>query len=294
MIKKLLFAGALALVFNSMNAQTVIFQDSFETYTDFAIDNFGQWTQEDLDGGTTWSITGVEFENMGYVGAGIIFNNTVTTGDDVSDNMNAKTGQKALAFFASGANSTTYPNDDWTISPKISLAGAAGSKVELYARGNQEYGPDQFNIAVSSTTNVADFTIINATPVVPTSTGYTKYEFDLSAYDGQDVYVAINCVTDDGLYLLIDDFKVTATTLAVSDVNKKSVSIYPNPTTEVLNVNVNAKVNSADIYDLSGKLVRNVTVASDNKVNVKDLRNGTYVLKVNTEAGSTSHKFIKK
>jgi len=293
MIKKLLFAGALALAFNSMNAQSVIFQDSFETYTDFAISNFGQWTQVDVDGGTTWAITDLEFDNMGYVGAGIIFNNSNATGSAVSNNMNARTGQKALAFFASGANGTEFPNDDWTISPKISLAGAAGSKVELYARGNQVYGPDQFNIAVSSTTNVADFVKVNATPIVPPSSGYTKYEFDLSAYDGQDVYIAINCVTNDGLYLFIDDFKVTAATLAVSDVNKKAVSIYPNPATEVLNLNVDSKINSADIYDLAGKLVKSASVA-DNKVNVKDLQNGTYVLKVNTEAGSTSHKFIKK
>jgi hypothetical protein len=53
MIKKLLFAGALALAFNSVNAQSVIFEDSFETYTDFAIANVGSWTLRDVDLKTT-------------------------------------------------------------------------------------------------------------------------------------------------------------------------------------------------------------------------------------------------
>ena len=123
------------------------------------------------------------------------------------------------------------------------------------------------------------------------------HTLDLSSFVGQQqIYVAFrhfDCTDQD--FISVDDVTVTASSLmAVSDVNKKSVSTYPNPSTEVLNLNVNSKVSSADIYDLSGKLVRNVTVSSDNKVNVKDLRNGTYVLKVNTEAGSTSHKFIKK
>ena len=34
---------------NTLKAQTVIFEDSFETYTDFAIANVGNWTLTDVD-----------------------------------------------------------------------------------------------------------------------------------------------------------------------------------------------------------------------------------------------------
>ena len=213
-MKKFLLSCSLALGIGA-SAQTTVFFDDFESYPNFTITNFGDWTQTDLDGGTTWALQDVTFPNQGYVGAGIIFNNTLATGTAVSATMNAYSGQKGLYFFASGANSTTYPNNDWTISPKISLTGLSGTnKLELYAKGLQHpsYGPDQFNIAVSTTdTNVSSFTKLNSTPVLPSSTAWTKYEFDLSAYSGQEIYIAINCVTNDGLYLLIDDFKVINT-----------------------------------------------------------------------------------
>ena len=189
------------------NAQETIFFEDFESYTNFTITDFGGWKQHDLDGGETWAITDVTFPNQNYIGAGIIFNNSQATGSTTA--MNPYAGQKGLYFFASGANQTAYPNNDWTISPKISLVGVTGGKLELYAKGNQLYGPDRFNISVSTSQDLNTFTtFLNSTPVVPPSTGYTKYTFDLSAYDGQEVYIAINCTTNDGLYLMIDNFRV--------------------------------------------------------------------------------------
>lgn len=79
--------------------------------------------------------------------------------------------------------------------------------------------------------------------------------------------------------------------MAVSDVNKKSVSVYPNPTTDYLTFS--QKVNSAEVYDMAGKLVSSPAVV-DSKIDVKSLQNGTYVLKINTEAGPITQKFIKK
>jgi hypothetical protein len=295
MIKKLLFAGVLALAFNSVNAQSVIFEDSFETYTDFAYTNgtIGNWTVRDLDLKNSYTINLSTFPNQAIPKAFIVFNKQgITPTVPVSAQFDANTGDKVMACF----NATSSPwNNDWLISPKMKL-GATGNVVSFWAKPiNELYGEEKFNVLVSTTdTNVASFTKVNTTLVVTEPVvEYSEYTFNLDAYAGKDVYIAIQCVSDDQFALLVDDFKVTATTLAVSDVSKNSVSIYPNPATEVLNLNVDSKINSADIYDLAGKLVKSASVA-DNKVNVKDLQNGTYVLKVNTEAGSTSHKFIKK
>ena len=70
---------------------------------------------------------------------------------------------------------------------------------------------------------VEDFVFINSSPIIANKTSYKKYEFDLSEFDGKDIYIAINCTTDDGLILMIDDFKVTAETLSTSDINAKNV-----------------------------------------------------------------------
>ncbi len=41
----------------TMNRE-IIFQDSFETYEDFIVDDFAPWTTFDGDGGETWVING--------------------------------------------------------------------------------------------------------------------------------------------------------------------------------------------------------------------------------------------
>lgn len=298
MIKKLLFASALALAFNSMNAQTVIFEDSFETYTDFAYTNgtMGNWTVRDIDLKNSYTINGSQFPNQAVPKAFIVFNKQgITPTVPTSAQFDAYSGNKVMACF----NATSAPwNNDWLISPQVKL-GTSANVVSFWAKPiNELYGEEKFNVLVSTTdTNIASFTKVNTALVVTEPlVEYVQYSFNLDAYAGKDVYIAIQCVSDDQFALLVDDFKVVGIvpTQSVSDVTKKAVSIYPNPTAEVLNIDVNATINSADIYDLSGKLVRNVAVSSDNKVNVQDLQKGTYVLKVSTETGSTTHKFIKK
>ena len=70
--------------------------------------------------------------------------------------------------------------------------------------------PEHFGVAVSTAgnTNPADFTMIQEW----NSTGsYTEYSVDLSAYAGQQIYVAIRHfnTTGETYYLYIDDIKVT-------------------------------------------------------------------------------------
>ena len=293
MIKKLLFAGALALAFNSMNAQTVIFEDSFETYADFAYTNgtVGSWTLRDVDLKNSYTINGSTFPNQGVPKAFIVFNKQgITPTVPTSAQFDANTGNKVMACF----NATSSPwNNDWLISPKMKL-GASGNVVSFWAKPiNELYGEEKFNVLVSTTdTNVASFTKVNTSLIVTEPiVEYAEYTFNLDAYAGKDVYIAIQCVSDDQFALLVDDFKVVGNVLAVSDVSKKAFSVFPNPTTDYLTFN--QKVNSAQIYDMAGKLVASPAVV-DSKVDVKSLQNGTYVLKVSTDAGATSHKFIKK
>ena len=274
MIKKLLFAGALALAFNSMNAQVQIWKD------DFNDEDISDWTLYDEDGdGFMWGdIFEIRDEDQ----------NPVTP----------------VSLISRSWQQAPLTPDNWAVSPAIDISKAQGTLTLSWITQVAAQSWDQEKYAVYVSTS-PDMAALLASPVKVTETlgqgtnagTPVNHTLDLSSFIGQpQIYVAFrhfDCTDQD--FISVDDVTVTATSLmAVSDVNKKSVSIYPNPTTEVLNLNVNSKVNSADIYDLSGKLVRNVTVSSDKKVNVKDLRNGTYVLKVNTEAGSTSHKFIKK
>lgn len=294
MIKKLLFAGALALAFNTMNAQVTIFEDSFETYTDFAVTGIGQWTMKDLDGKKSYGVSNYTFPNgSATLKAFQVFNQSGTTPAMTSAQFASRTGSKHMICW--DVSEAPLKNNDWMISPKITL-GATGNKLSFWAKpAHASYGEEKFNVLVSTTGNsdVATFTKLNASLIVTDAVvDWVEYTFDLDAYKGQNVYIAIQCVSDDQFALQIDDFKVTATTLAVSDVAKTKVSIYPNPTTEVLNVAAGSKVSAVEVFDMMGRKVSDAALV-DGKVDVKNLAKGAYVLKVTAEAGSTSHKFIK-
>jgi uncharacterized repeat protein (TIGR01451 family) len=72
-------------------------------------------------------------------------------------------------------------------------------------------------------------------------------------------------------------------------------SLYPNPTTNELNINLKSaiEINSIQIYNTIGQLV---TVQTGNalKVDVSNLKTGNYFIKINTKEGFSTSQFIKE
>jgi hypothetical protein len=72
-------------------------------------------------------------------------------------------------------------------------------------------------------------------------------------------------------------------------------SLYPNPTTNELNINLKSaiEINSIQIYNTIGQLV---TVQTGNalKVDVSNLKSGNYFIKINTNEGFSTSQFIKE
>ena len=72
-----------------------------------------------------------------------------------------------------------------------------------------------------------------------------------------------------------------------------TISLYPNPTQEVLNISSSNSITKIEVYDLLGKKVASNDNASN--VNVADLGKGAYIVKVVQENGSVIAKqFIKE
>ena len=119
---------------------------------------------------------------------------------------------QGLYFFASGANSTPFPNDDWMIGPEFTISGVSSPTLSFWAKSiTDQYGLDRFQIAIGSSTDPADFTVISAGDYVEAPTEWTQYDYDLSAYDGQTIRVAIHCVSNDSFVLQMDSFVVEGT-----------------------------------------------------------------------------------
>ncbi|MNK85586.1 Serine protease AprX [compost metagenome] len=80
-------------------------------------------------------------------------------------------------------------------------------------------------------------------------------------------------------------------TLGVADVKKTQVKIYPNPAKNVLNISTEKPIQTIEIYDVLGRLIKTET---KNNFNVSQLAKGNYFLKIKTSDQELIEKFIKE
>ena len=88
----------------------------------------------------------------------------------------------------------------------------------------------------------------------------------------------------------------TFQTLANKEFNLDNyVSLSPNPAKDILNIAIqdNENVKSIGIYNMLGQLVQ-ITTSPRNLINVSHLNTGNYIIKLNTDKGEISKKFIKE
>lgn len=234
-MKKLLLPIIIGLSCSSnFNAQHTVFHDNFESYANFGISTIGSWTLTDVDAKTTYGFQGIQFPNTGVAKSFQVFNSTLTTPvmtpTDTSD-WSARSGEKTMVSF--GATSAPWSND-WMITPQIQLASDGGS-LSFWAKScDATYGAEKFRVYVSITgTAVANFTPLAAMVTTPSDATWYEYTYDLSAYAGQQVYVAIQCTSDDQFGFAVDDFKITSTTNRTTVPSCSALTLPANAATNV-------------------------------------------------------------
>jgi len=198
----------------------------FESLDNFTL-LFDPWTVADLGGGTTYGINNITFPHSGEAMAYICFNPSAST--PAEPYMTAHSGNKLGCSFSSMPPHN--PNDKWLISPKLSLANSPSIDfwVQTY---NTNYGFEMFNVAVSATdNNPASFTKINqATESAPAV--WTRKAYSLGDYANQDVYIGIQCVSNDVFVFMIDDISINSVLGVPEEESNNSLSVYPNPASD--------------------------------------------------------------
>ena len=198
------------------------------------------WSTVDNDGdGSNWAIymedASSDYAHTGSYGAGISYN-------------------------AAG-------NDDWLITPQMSLSGEETATFSFWARSDGGYNTlESFKVMLStSTTALSDFTHTLSTEN-NISIDWTQYTYDLSAYAGQDIYIALVCISVDQFYLWADDFLVESFGEAGDDYSIPLTvdswgKVFSGPTeatADGLKINTTGyrngnRVISNQVFDLEGK-----------------------------------------
>lgn len=79
--------------------------------------------------------------------------------------------------------------------------------------------------------------------------------------------------------------------LSSSKFNSIEASVYPNPTSNILNIQTSESIKNVTAYNILGQ---KVLQANTKTLNVSSLKSGVYILKVETAKGSATLKFVKK
>ena len=87
------------------------------------------------------------------------------------------------------------------------------------------------------------------------------------------------------------------TTVGINNYLENSVTLYPNPAKEYIDVRIDGDVNvtGMEVYDVYGKLINTVNVIDNmTRINVSALADGMYFVRVKTEQGMVTKRFVKK
>lgn len=85
---------------------------------------------------------------------------------------------------------------------------------------------------------------------------------------------------------------VDLSNLGIDDSSSIDFSVYPNPTTDNIKVNSKDEIKSLEVLDFIGQSL--LINHGSTSINVEQLPNGIYILKISTDKNSKIQKFIKK
>ncbi len=180
---------ALSALFSIGSAfSQVVMSENFDAGTSLP----AGWAQYNVDGLTVASnLSAYNFGSNAWV-----VRNNVATG----------TGNHAVS---TSWYSPAGTSNDWIVSPSIAVPNATGYMCQFDIMAPDASYPDGYKVYVSTTGNtVADFTNPAVLTVAAAPSSYTMQSFSLDAYQGQNIYVAIQNNSNDKYLLFMDNFVV--------------------------------------------------------------------------------------
>lgn len=196
-----------------------------------------------------------------------------------------------------GAYNDDEDANQWAISPAITLpANANNFNIRYYiSMSNWEGIMTSYEVRVSTTgTDIEDFTNLIHTETgssMDSSYNYAERLHSLSDFAGQTIYIAFhNMTAQGGDAMWIDDITVGAV-LDIESAEEANIAIYPNPVRDMLTVN-GENVKNVEIIDVNGRVVLNSNRAG--QIDMSELSDGVYMVRVMSENGVSTKKIVKK
>ncbi len=143
---------------------------------------------------------------------------------DNSADLNAHSGAYAVVAYSDDS----IHADSWLVSPQIQFPTQTTLKFWVM-RSTYDDAKDEYEVRLSTTGNaIEDFTTVLKEKAAANST-WTEVSIDLSAYDGQQCYIAIRHDYTNGFFIMVDDFGIYGWSepIPVSDTTYTAENLRP-------------------------------------------------------------------
>ena len=133
------------------------------------------------------------------------------------------------------------------------------------------------------------------------------YDFDSTWPDYSAAWAQWNFPIDnfsmDGVYTVTAQFGGNSyqtifgvnTNLGVEGLNVSELSIYPNPTSDILNIEGNLKIEKVVIYDLLGRNILEISpMVEKTQIDMNGLKAGVYLASITSEGKRIVRKIVKE
>lgn len=201
--------------------------------------------------------------------------------------------------------------DNWWSFGPITIP-AVGADLSWYHRTLQETYSDGYQVFVS-TTGAVPYTDVDPSSDTPlfvkpdcntcvADTSWVQKSINLNQYASQRIYIHFHHNAFDQNVLYLDHMVITEGTGSISvaeNSDEFSVSLFPNPATSVVNVNLNlqdASNPTLSVSDMTGKIVDIVSLgnrtAGQNHFtySTSELSNGLYFFTINADGNTKTSK----
>lgn len=203
------------------------------------------------------------------------------------------------------ADGAAHQNEDWLISPRISLGDAQVTDLILEFRTAMKFDGDPLRVVVSNDydgqSEPSDFSWEDITSEFSFSPGNFEWvesgQVAIQDHVSDNFYVAFVYTSSDveASHWEIDYVKIWGKiTASVGENDIQAVRIYPNPASSTVSFVLGSDA-EISIFDMTGRMVNKLNAAAgDVQLNVSELESGVYFVNVRyANGGTTVSKFVK-
>ena len=191
--------------------------------------------------------------------------------------------------------SSVQTSDDWMITPAINVT--TNNELTWEAKAQDVDYSDGYEVLISTTgTDITtDFGTVLFTIAAESDVWETR-TVDLSAYDGQTVYIAFRNNSTDKFLLLVDNVSVAVNNLSVDEFAQDSFRNFYNKDTNILELqSSNATLSQIELFTVLGQSVLNKPLSKLSEiVDLSQLKDGIYLARVRMQNKTQTFKIIKQ